>query len=235
MTQQPGCAPVDDRTVRTAYGVPRDVERIQALVPDEPVEATVQVVRAWERIALLAGIALAFAWVVHADQQNPPSGRWDPTVVAVMVVAWSTPLLLSGLVRDRVSPLRLGAWQRGAVAVTPTRVLVVRRSFWTGRPVAVSRELDRATLPASLERRPWRFTTLRLRMPDDRTVLLRLPRGRDIAQRIPAPLVIGPAGTRWSVDPDDPMRARLWSDGAWTATSDHLVNVQTAQVVVATA
>lgn len=234
MTQQSGSAPVDDRPVRTAYGLPRDVERIQALVPDEPVEATVQVARAWHRVVFLVGVVIAYAWVVFADQQGLLRGRWSLAVVMMMfIVAWA-PVAVSGLIRDRVSPLWLGAWQRGAVAVTPTRVLVVRRSFWTGRPVAVSRELDRATLPAALERRPWRFTTLRLRMPDGRTVPLRVTGAQGIAQRISTPLVIGPAGTRWSVDTEDSMRARLWSDGEWTATSDYLVNVQTAQVVIAT-
>lgn len=235
MSQRPDSAAVADRTVRTAYGFPRDVERIQALVPDEPVEASVRVERAWSLLFLLAGLVLALGVALYADQVMPSRIRYGLLTVVVVVVVARVPVAISGFVRDRVSPLRLGAWQRGAVAVTPTRVLVVRRSFWSGRPVAVSRELDRATLPASIERRPWRVSTVRLRLPDGRTVPLRLPRGHDIAQRIPAQLVVGPRDSRWSVDPDDPMRARLWSDGRWTATSDYLFNVQTAQVVVATA
>lgn len=219
---------------RPAYGAYRDVIRIRSLVPDEPVEATVQVVRAWRGLFLLAGLPLALGAAFYADQVLPSRIRYTLLTVVVMLAVWQVPLVVAGFVRDRVSPVRLGAWQRGVVAVTPTRVLVVRRSFWTGRPLVVSSELDRSSLPVSLERHGWRYTELRLRMPDSRTVPLRLLRARDIAQRIPAPLVAGPAGTRWSVDTEEAMRARLWSGGGWTTTSDYLFNVQSAQVVVAT-
>lgn len=179
----------------------------------------------------LAGWLLAFAWLSYADKQG-----WFPGLgtLVVMVLLWQTPILVTGLLRDRFSPLRLGAWQRGAVAVTPTRVLVVRRGFWSGRPVAVSGELDRSVLPASLEQAPLGLTTLRLRLPDGRVVRLGVPRPRSLPQKIAAPLVVGPPDARWATDPHEPTMARVWSGAGWSSTTDYLFNIQSVQVVVTT-
>lgn len=213
-------------TPRTAYGRRGTIVAVQALVPDEPVEAAVLVARPW---TMATSVLAAVACVQVADL-----GAMRSLGAARLVVAFGLVLALvvgTALLRDRRSALRLGIGN-ATVAVTPTRVLVLAGSALTGRPRRIVLELDRSTLPVAPMETALGLRSIGVRLPSGSIVALRVLGGRRLTAQAALPLVASPPGASWEPDPSTPGMARLRVAGSWAATTMYAGNLELVRVDV---
>lgn len=230
-TAPPGPTAPSTTSQRTAYGVRSAVEKAQSVIPDEPVEAVLQVRRPWT-IALVIAVAVLG---VQLGDRLLPGRRHGVLAVAAVVVAVVAVLLAWLWLRDRMSGLSLGNGET-LLAVTATRVLVVRVSPWPSGRRSIVLALDRAERPVSQIETSWSLRTVAVALPSQASVLLRVFQGQRAAHRAALPMVVGPPGSCWGQHPDDPplpQVARLWTPAGWTDTTIPLRDLDLAKVPLA--
>jgi hypothetical protein len=215
-------------SVRPAYGRRRTVSAVQALVPDEPVEAAVVVTRPWAFAFSILSAVLVAQVATAKVFKDVHHGVMLGVLLAVLLAL----LVAVAALRDRGSALHLGL-QSATIAVTATRVLVLAGSAVSGRPERIVLVLDRTTVPVMRIEAAFDLRSVGVRQPSGEVVVLRVLHAWRGAARAALPIVVSPPLAHWEPDPHAPDRARLRTQDGWTDATIHLRDLDLARVDVA--